>query len=180
MTKKRARKQKRDHNAQHVLSEMAVTNDRIDELLRAFGKNPTEVRYKGKQEMEKAGIYPSSHLKADLRRIGSVLTASGDMDAFWRVIRSFIFFGRVIGDHPVISKVKNKLRSRKARGIKAAMVQRRREIIKPLILAEIKINPKAVAKRAFGPANELLIANGEEPIGFSTFAELISKIKPPK
>ena len=99
-------------------------------------------------------------------RIGSVLTASGD--------------SRVIGDHPVISKAKNKLRPRKARGIKAATVQRRREIIKPLILAGIKINPKTVAKRAFGPANELLIANGEEPIGFSTFADLISKTKPPK
>jgi hypothetical protein len=123
------------------------------------------------------GVFNSVKIKEDLIRLRGVLTTSGDIAAFFEVVNAFVLLGRMRGDHPIVSSAKNNLRPRKARDVKAATVQRRREMLTPLILAEIKINPKAVAKRAFEPANKLLEANGEDPIGRSTFAELISKTK---
>ena len=56
MTKKRARKQKRDHNAQHVLSEMAVTNDRLDEFVRALAKIPLKCATRESRRWKKLAI----------------------------------------------------------------------------------------------------------------------------
>ena len=101
----------------------------------------------------------------------------GDIELIGAVIATAFELGTFCGEHPV----KEKARIDKGRGVKTSAVERRQDILTPLILTEARINPKSINKRALGPANELLEAHGEEPISRSTFAVAINAvIKPPK
>ena len=115
----------------------------------------------------------SHRLEYDVLRLLDALSGStGDIDALWRVIEMAGLIGRFMGEHPH----QRNLRTEEGRGAISAKVQRRREIVGPLILAEAKINPKAVSKRTLEKANELLIANGDKPVGKRTFDALVSQI----
>ena len=115
----------------------------------------------------------SHRLEYDILRLLNALSGStGDINALWRVIETAGLIGRFMGEHPH----QRNLRTEEGRGAISAKVQRRRKIVEPLILAEAKINPKAVSKRTLEKANELLIANGEKPVGKRTFDELVSQI----
>ena len=130
------------------------------------------------------GVFNSVKIKEDLIRIRDVLTASGDIAAFFEVVNAFVLLGRMRGDHPLVSSAKNNLRPRKARAIKAANVQERRVVLTPLILAEAKISRKSIPKRAFEEAKKLLRAkgllkrrkNGEDGFSPRTFADDVSQI----
>ena len=115
----------------------------------------------------------SHRLEYDVLRLLDALSGStGDINALWRVIETAGLIGRFMGEHPY----QRNLRTEEGRGAISAKVQRRRAIVGPLILAEAKINPKAVSKRTLEKANELLIADGEKPVGKRTFDELVSQI----
>ena len=126
-----------------------------------------------------SGVFSSARIKQDLVRLRDVLTASGDIGAFFRVVDGFALLGRMQGDHPLISSAKNNLRTKNGRVAISAKVERRLKIVTPLILAEAKINPKAVAKRTFKEANELLMTYGEKCVGERTYAELVSATTKP-
>jgi hypothetical protein len=118
----------------------------------------------------------SIRLKDDILRLLDKLSGStGDINALWRVIETAGHVGRFMGEHPH----RRKLRTNKGRGTILTKVQRQREILTPLILAEDKINPVAVPKRTFAKANELLIAKGMKPLKPRRYAELVSKIIKP-
>ena len=127
------------------------------------------------------GVFNSVKIKEDLIRVRDVLTASGDIAAFFEVVNAFVLLGRMRGDHPLVSSVKNNLRPRKARDVKAANVQRRRALLTPLVLEEAKSKRRGIPDRAFGAANKLLRAKGlvkKGKKGFSprTFADDVSQI----
>ena len=115
----------------------------------------------------------SNQLENDILRLLVKLSGStGDINALWRVIETAGHTGRFMGE----VSYQRKLRTEEGRKIRSTKVQRRLEIIAPLILAEAKINRKGVPKRTFENANELLIASGEKPIKERSFAEHVSQI----
>jgi hypothetical protein len=120
-----------------------------------------------------AALGTHTQLGNDILRLLDKLSGStGDINALWRVIETAGHIGRFMGE----VSYQRKLRTEEGRKTISAKVQRRQEIVRPLILAEAKINPKAVSKRTFEKANELLIANGEKPVGKRTFDDLVSAI----
>ena len=136
-----------------------------------FLRGPKKPKITREEALDLLGT--SGRLEYDVLRLLDALSGStGDINALWRVIETAGLIGRFMGEHPH----QRNLRTEEGRGAISAKVQRRRVIVGPLILAEAKINPKAVSKRILEKANERLIANGEKPVGKRTFDELVSQI----